>query len=171
MEAAAVPDPKRWLALGIVAGGVALIIIDSTIVNVALPTIIRDLQLGLSGAQWVNSIYSLVFAALLIACGRFADLRGRRLVYIAGLAIFAGASILAGMAGSGELLILARLLQGVGGALVLPATLSIVNATFQGKERAAAFGVWGGTSFSSSKKNFRRKKYQSFRDCWYWKSW
>jgi EmrB/QacA subfamily drug resistance transporter len=145
MEAAVTPDPKRWLALGIVAGGVALIIIDSTIVNVALPTIIRDLQLGLSGAEWVNSIYSLVFAALLIATGRFADLRGRRLVYIAGLAIFAGASILAGMAGSGELLILARLLQGVGGALVLPATLSIVNATFQGKERAAAFGVWGGT--------------------------
>ena len=77
MEAAVVPVPKRWLALGVVAGGVAQIIIDSTIVNVALPTIIRDLQLGLSGAQWVNSIYSLVFAALLIASGRFADMRGR----------------------------------------------------------------------------------------------
>ncbi|MGI9187527.1 MAG: MFS transporter [Gaiellales bacterium] len=145
MEAAALPDRKRWIALGVVAGGVALIIIDSTIVNVALPTIIKDLQLGLSGAEWVNSIYSLVFAALLIATGRFADMRGRRLVYIAGLAIFAGSSVLAGAAGSGELLILARLLQGIGGALVLPSTLSIVNATFQGKERAAAFGVWGGT--------------------------
>ena len=145
MEAAVIPDPKRWIALGVVAAGVALIIIDSTIVNVALPTIIKDLQLGLSGAEWVNSIYSLVFAALLIATGRFADMRGRRLVYIAGLVIFASASVLAGMAGTGELLILARLLQGVGGALVLPATLSIVNATFQGKERAAAFGVWGGT--------------------------
>ena len=145
MEAAATPDPKRWIALGVVAAGVALIIIDSTIVNVALPTIIRDLKLGLSGAEWVNSIYSLVFAALLIATGRFADMRGRRLVYIAGLAIFAGSSVLAGIAGSGELLILARLLQGVGGALVLPSTLSIVNSTFQGKERAAAFGVWGGT--------------------------
>lgn len=145
VEAATAPDPKRWVALGIVAAGVALIIIDSTIVNVALPTIIRDLQLGLSGAEWVNSIYSLVFAALLIATGRFADMRGRRLVYVAGLAIFGSASILAGLAGSGELLILARLLQGVGGALVLPSTLSIVNATFQGRERAAAFGVWGGT--------------------------
>ena len=145
MLCAVEPDPKRWIALGVVAAGVALIIIDSTIVNVALPTIIVDLDLGLSGAEWVNSVYSLVFAALLIATGRFADMRGRRLVYIAGLAIFGGASILAGLAGSGDLLILARLLQGIGGALVLPSTLSIVNATFQGKERAAAFGVWGGT--------------------------
>ena len=144
MDAAA-PDPRRWFALGVVAAGVALIIIDSTIVNVALPTIIRDLDLGLSGAEWVNSIYSLVFAALLIATGRFADMRGRRTVYIAGLVVFGGSSILAGLAPSGELLILARLLQGVGGALVLPSTLSIVNATFQGRERAAAFGVWGGT--------------------------
>ena len=144
MDAAA-PDPRRWLALGVVAAGVALIIIDSTIVNVALPTIIRDLDLGLSGAEWVNSIYSLVFAALLIATGRLADMRGRRTVYIAGLVVFGGSSVLAGLAGSGELLILARLLQGVGGALVLPSTLSIVNATFQGRERAAAFGVWGGT--------------------------
>ena len=70
-------DPKRWLALGIVAAGVALIIIDSTIVNVALPTMILDLNLGLSGAEWVNSIYSLVFAAILIVTGRLADRRGR----------------------------------------------------------------------------------------------
>ena len=145
VESATPPDPRRWIALAVVAAGVAMIIIDATIVNVALPTIIRDLDLGLSGAEWVNSIYSLVFAALLIATGRFADMRGRRLVYIAGLAIFGASSILAGMAGSGDLLILARLLQGIGGALVLPSTLSIVNATFQGKERAVAFGVWGGT--------------------------
>ena len=138
-------DPKRWLALGIVAAGVALIIIDSTIVNVALPTMILDLNLGLSGAEWVNSIYSLVFAAILIVTGRLADMRGRRQIYMIGLAIFAGASILAGLAPNGEFLILARLLQGVGGALVLPSTLSIVNATFHGKERAAAFGVWGAT--------------------------
>jgi MFS family permease len=91
-------DPKRWLALGIVAAGVALIIIDSTIVNVALPTMILDLNLGLSGAEWVNSIYSLVFAAILIVTGRLADMRGRRLIYMIGLAVFAGASILAGLA-------------------------------------------------------------------------
>lgn len=138
-------DPKRWFALGIVAAGVALIIIDSTIVNVALPTMILDLNLGLSGAEWVNSIYSLVFAAILIVTGRLADMRGRRLIYVIGLAVFAGASILAGLSPNGEFLILARLLQGIGGALVLPSTLSIVNATFQGKERAAAFGVWGAT--------------------------
>ena len=124
-------DPKRWFALGIVAAGVALIIIDSTIVNVALPTMILDLNLGLSGAEWVNSIYSLVFAAILIVTGRLADMRGRRLIYMIGLAVFAGASILAGLAPNGEFLILARLLQGVGGALVLPSTLSIVNATFR----------------------------------------
>ncbi len=139
------PDPRRWLALAIVAAGVALIIVDSTIVNVALPTIILDLDLGLSGAEWVNTAYSLVFAAILVATGRLADRRGRRRIYVTGLFVFGAASILAGLAPNGELLILARLLQGVGGALVLPSTLSLVNATFQGRERAAAFGVWGAT--------------------------
>ena len=145
MEGVATLDPKRWIALGVVAAGVALIVIDATVVNVALPTIIDDLHLGLAGAQWINSIYSLVFAALLIATGRFADRRGRRIVFMSGLAIFAGASILSASAGSGEFLIFARFLQGIGAALVLPSTLSIVNAAFQGKERTAAFGVWGAT--------------------------
>jgi EmrB/QacA subfamily drug resistance transporter len=138
-------DPKRWIALGIVAGGVSLIVIDSSVVNIALPTMIRDLNLGLSGAEWVNSIYSLVFAATLIVTGRLADVHGRRRIYVTGLAIFAIASILAGIAPTAEFLIFARFLQGIGGALVLPSTLSIVNATFHGKERAAAFGVWGAT--------------------------
>jgi len=138
-------DPKRWIALGVVAAGVALIVIDSSIVNIALPSMIRDLHLGLSGAEWVNSIYSLVFAAILIVTGRLADVRGRRRIYVTGLAIFAGASILAGLAPNAEFLIFARLLQGIGGALVLPSTLSIVNATFHGKERATAFGIWGAT--------------------------
>ena len=124
-------DPKRWIALGIVAAGVALIVIDSSVVNIALPTMIRDLHLGLSGAEWVNSIYSLVFAATLIVTGRLADVHGRRRIYVTGLAIFAGASILAGIAPNAEFLIFARLLQGIGGALVLPSTLSIVNATFR----------------------------------------
>ncbi len=145
MATAPAPDPARWRALAVVAAGVALIIIDATIVNVALPTIITDLDLRLATAEWVNTTYALVFAALLIVAGRLADLHGRRRLYLTGLVVFTAASVLAGLAPTGGLLVGARVLQGLGGAMVLPATLSIVNATFTGKERAAAFGVWGAT--------------------------
>jgi EmrB/QacA subfamily drug resistance transporter len=120
-----------------------MIIVDATIVNVALPSIISEFDLGLSDAEWVNSIYSLVFAALLITLGKVGDVYGRRRLFIVGLVVFAGASMLAGRAGGGAELILARLLQGVGAAVILPSTLSTVNATFQGRDRGIAFGVWG----------------------------
>lgn len=135
--------PHRWIALGVVAVALSLIVIDGTIVAVALPTIIGDLDLDLNQAQWVTASYAVVLAGLLLGAGRLADRLGRRRLLLAGVTIFAVASALAASADSGGTLIAARLLQGVGGAAVLPTTLSTVNAMFRGKDRAAAFGVWG----------------------------
>lgn len=139
-----VPRPgRRWAALGVLAAALAMIVLDGTIVGVALPRIIDDLGLHLTDAQWVNSLYSMVFAALLLASGRLGDRFGRRRLLLAGVAIFTLGSVVAGLAPDGTLLIAARAVQGVGGAMVLPATLSTVNATFRGKDRATAFGIWG----------------------------
>ena len=133
----------RWLGLAMLSTGVAMIIVDATIVNVAVPSIIRDLKLDSSQAEWINTIYALVFAALLITLGRLGDVFGRRRLYVGGLSIFILASVLAGLAPSGDTLILARVLQGVGGAMILPSTQAILNANFQGRDRAIAFGIWG----------------------------
>lgn len=136
---------RRWLALAAVALGVSIIIMDATVVNVALPVIITDLDLNATEAEWLNAIYSLMFAALLLTVGRLGDLHGRRRLFGIGMVIFVLASIGAGLAGDGTTLILARFAQGVGAAMILPATLSTVNAVFQGRERAIAFAVWGAT--------------------------
>ncbi|WP_040161146.1 MFS transporter [Nigerium massiliense] len=148
--APAVTAPHRWRALGALAAGLAMIVLDGTIVGVALPTIIRDLRLGLNQAQWVNALYSMIFAALLLASGRISDRIGRRRQFIAGVAVFALGSLLAGLASGAGLLIAARAVQGVGGAMVLPTTISTVNATFRGRDRAAAFGVWGAVMSGSA---------------------
>ncbi|MGP5253567.1 MFS transporter [Brachybacterium alimentarium] len=136
-------DPRRWKALAVLATGLALIVIDGSIVAVSLPTIIGDLGLDLTDAQWVSTSYAVVLSALLLITGRVGDLVGRRKLFLAGVGLFVIASVLAAMAAGAAALIAARLLQGVGGALILPSTLSTVNATFRGSERAAAFGVWG----------------------------
>ena len=133
----------RWIGLAMLSVGVAMIIVDATIVNVAVPSIIRDLKLDSTQAEWINTTYALVFAALLITLGRLGDVLGRRRLYLAGLVLFIGASMLAGLAPTGDLLILARVVQGVGGAMILPATQAILNANFQGRDRAIAFGIWG----------------------------
>ena len=137
--------PLRWKAMPFIALAVSLIIMDATVVNVAIPSMIRDLKLSASDAEWINSIYSLVFAALLITVGRLGDLTGRRRLLLIGVIVFGGARIVASMATSGSLLIGARFLQGLGGAMVLPSTLSTVNALFFGKERGIAFAIWGST--------------------------
>ena len=134
---------RRWLGLTMLSVGVAMIIVDATIVNVAVPSIARDLGLSGTGTQWANTIYALVFAAFLVTMGRLGDRIGRRKMYLAGLALFLAASVLAGFAPSGETLIGARLLQGLGGAAILPATQSILNSSFRGRDRAIAFGIWG----------------------------
>jgi EmrB/QacA subfamily drug resistance transporter len=135
----------RWLGLAMLSLGVAMIIVDATIVNVAIPSIIRELKIDSTTAEWINTIYALVFAALLITLGRIGDVWGRRRLYLAGLGLFVAASMLAGVAPSGQILIAARVLQGVGGAMILPATQSILNTNFQGRDRAIAFGIWGAT--------------------------
>ncbi len=135
--------PGRWKALGVLAAGLALIVMDGTIVGVALPTMISALDLSLTNAQWVNAIYNVIFAALLLGAGRLGDRVGRKTTFAAGVALFVGGSLLAAGASGAGSLIAARAVQGVGGALVLPATLSSVSSLFTGKDRAAAFGVWG----------------------------
>ena len=135
----------RWFGLVFISLAVSLIIVDSTIVNVSIPSIIEDLGITSTQVQWVQESYTLVFAALLLVFGALADRFGRRRMLIIGMSVFIVASIFAGLAQSGELLIAARILQGFGGAMVLPTTLSLVNANFQGKERGIAFAVWGST--------------------------
>ncbi|MDN4642820.1 MFS transporter [Arthrobacter sp. PsM3] len=129
----------------IIALAVSIIIMDATVVNVVLPVLIRDISLTASDAEWVNSVYALVFAALLITVGRIGDIFGRRRLLIVGIVVFGIASVLAAMSDSGATLIAARLLQGAGGAMILPATLSTVNALFTGRERGIAFAIWGST--------------------------
>jgi MFS family permease len=138
-------DRRRWFGLIIISLGVALIIVDSTIVNVAVPSIIEDLGISSTQAQWVQEVYTLVFAALLLVWGRLADRWGRRRLFAIGVLVFAAASVLAAAAGSGTALIAARALQGIGGSMMLPTSLSLLNATFRGRERGIAFGIWGAT--------------------------
>ena len=133
----------RWIGLACLALGLAMIIVDTSIVNVAVPRIITDLKITPSAAEWVNSSYALVFAAALITLSRIGDIIGQRRLYMAGTSVFAAASVLAALAPSGELLIGARLLQGLGGAAMAPSTQSIVNSTFRGKDRAIAFAIYG----------------------------
>lgn len=139
------PARRRWAGLVFISVAVALIIVDSTIVNVAIPAIVDDLGITSSEVQWVQEAYTLVFASLLLVFGSLADRFGRRRMLLIGVVIFTVASIGAAVATSGGFLIGSRLVQGVGGAMMLPTTLSLLNATFRGRERAIAFAVWGST--------------------------
>lgn len=139
------PNPRRWIGLIFISLAVALIIVDSTIVNVAIPSIVDELRVSSTGVQWIQESYTLVFAALLLVFGALADRLGRRRLLVTGVTVFALASILAALAPNGDLLVLSRVVQGIGGAMVLPTTLSLVNAEFQGRERGIAFAIWGST--------------------------
>ncbi len=141
----ALTGTRRWVALLFLSLGVAMIILDATVVNVAIPTIVEDLGLSTTDAEWVNAVYSLVFASLLLLSGRLSDIVGRRLMFIAGVAMFAVASVLVAASEVSGALIAARALQGVGAAMILPASLSVLNAVYRGKDRAVAFAVWGAT--------------------------
>jgi EmrB/QacA subfamily drug resistance transporter len=139
-------DARKWWTLAAVAFGLFMIMLDNTVVNVALPSIAADLQIGLSELEWIVTGYALTFASLMLTGGKLADLLGRRLIFIVGLAIFTLSSLVCGLAGSGELLIGARVVQGAGAALMNPATLSIIAATFPPRQRGTAIGIWAGTS-------------------------
>lgn len=133
------------MALLFLSLGVAMIILDATVVNVAIPTMVKDLGLTTTDAEWINAVYALTFASLLLLSGRLADILGRRLMFISGVVLFAAASALVAMSGGAVELIGARALQGVGAAMILPASLSVLNAVYRGRDRAVAFAVWGAT--------------------------
>ncbi|MGO3147429.1 MAG: DHA2 family efflux MFS transporter permease subunit [Leucobacter sp.] len=137
------PTRKEWAALAVLSIGLGVIVLDGTIVGVALPAIISDLGLDLTDAQWVNSLYAVLLAALLLSTGNLSDRWGRKRLFLVGLVVFTGGSMFAALSSNAGLLIGARAVQAIGAACIMPSTLSTVNAVFRGKYRAAAFGVWG----------------------------
>jgi EmrB/QacA subfamily drug resistance transporter len=139
-------ENKKWWTLGAVSFGLFMIMLDNTIVNVALPSIQRELHIGISELEWVVNGYALTFAVLMLTGGKLADLFGRRFIFIVGLVIFTGASLACGLAPNANFLIGARVVQGVGSALMNPATLSIITATFPPRQRGMAIGIWAGVS-------------------------
>ena len=137
-------DRKRWLALLLVCAAQLMIVLDGTIVNVALPTIQSSLGFSEVALSWVVNAYLLTFGGFLLLGGRAGDLFGRRRVFMLGLALFTLASLFCGLAGSQALLIAARAVQGLGGAIIAPAALSIIITTFtEPADRARAMGIWG----------------------------
>jgi EmrB/QacA subfamily drug resistance transporter len=134
----------RWAALIVVCFAQFMVVLDATIVNVALPSMQTDLDLTTEQLQWIVNSYTLLFGGFLLLGGRAADLIGRRRLFLVGLGLFSVASLANALANSGEVLIIARGVQGLGAALVSPAALSIVTTTFaEGKERTRAMGAWG----------------------------
>jgi EmrB/QacA subfamily drug resistance transporter len=134
---------RRWWVLVLVCFAQFMVVLDATIVNVALPTIEEALGFGSEGLQWIVNAYALAFGGFLLLGGRMADLLGRKRLFLAGVMLFTLASLVCGLADSGTMLIVARVAQGLGAALVSPAALSIVMTTFpEGAERTRALGVW-----------------------------
>ncbi|MCW3017527.1 MAG: transporter [Solirubrobacterales bacterium] len=133
-------------SLAVICTATFMLLLDITVVNVALPDISRDLHTSFSDLQWVIDAYALSLAALLLTAGALSDLLGRKRIFIAGLAVFSVASLLCGLAGSPLVLNLARALQGVGGAAMFATSLALLGASFQGRQRGTAFGIWGATT-------------------------
>jgi EmrB/QacA subfamily drug resistance transporter len=138
------PDPRRWWALALLCGAFFMVILDATIVLVALPAIQADIGFSEQGLQWVLSAYALTFGGLLLLGGRAADLLGRRRLFMTGVLLFTAASLVCGLAWSPAALLAARVVQGVGAAIMTPTALSIIATTFpDGSERNKALGIWG----------------------------
>ncbi|MBA2460159.1 MAG: MFS transporter [Actinobacteria bacterium] len=137
---------RKWWTLAAVAFGLFMIMLDNTVVNVALPSIQEDLKVELSELEWIVTGYALTFAALMLTGGKLADLLGRRMIFVVGLVVFTAASLWCGLADSGDMLIAARVVQGAGAALMNPATLSIISATFPPHQRGMAIGIWAGVA-------------------------
>jgi EmrB/QacA subfamily drug resistance transporter len=143
------PQDKKWLALALLALAQFVVVLDASIVNVALPSIGRDLQFSQDDLSWVVNSYTLFFGGFLLLGGRMADLLGRRRLFVAGLVLFALASLAGGLSTSPGMLIAARAVQGLGAALLSPAALSLITVIFaEGAERNRALGVWGAVAGS-----------------------
>jgi EmrB/QacA subfamily drug resistance transporter len=144
-----VPDPRRWRALALLAVAQFVVVLDASIMNIALPSIGTELQVSQESLSWIINGYVLTFGGFLLLGGRLADLLGRRRVFVTGLLLFAAASLAGGLATSSSQLIAARAVQGLGGALLAPAALSILTTIFPpGSERNKALGVWGAVAGS-----------------------
>jgi EmrB/QacA subfamily drug resistance transporter len=147
----AAPDPNRWRALALVCTAIFVVVLDIAIVNVALPSIQTDLGFDPENLQWVITAYALTYGGFLLLGGRAADLLGRRLIFMVGLALFTAASLACGLSQNEAMLIGARAVQGFGAAIVSPAALSIISVTFtEGSERNKALGAWGAVAGSGA---------------------
>jgi len=147
MAARLVTDANRkWWTLGAVAFALFMIMLDNTIVNVALPAIERDLGIDVQELEWIVTGYALSFAVLMLTGGKLADMYGRRRIFVVGLVVFTLSSLACGLSTSSEMLIAARVIQGVGAAILMPATLSLITAAFPPQQRGAALGIWAGVS-------------------------
>src|SRR5690348_16399419 len=144
-DAATVPDGGRrsWALMAVLSVAQFMVILDATVVNVALPSIARSLGLAAEDVQWVVTAYVLASGGLVLLGGRAADLAGGRRVFLAGLAVFTAASLASGLAPAAGVLIVARAAQGLGAALLTPAALSVITTSYAGAQRATALGVWG----------------------------
>ena len=136
-------SPNKWLVFSLVAAGVFMSTLDSSIVNIALPVIMADFQVPLTRIEWVPMIYLLTVSSLLLTCGRLSDIRGRRLVYCGGFVIFAAGSLLCGISGGVSWLIASRTLQGVGAAMLMACSPALVVDAFPLAERGRALGMVG----------------------------
>jgi EmrB/QacA subfamily drug resistance transporter len=140
-------DPGRWVALAIVILAAFIVVLDNTVLNVAIPTILRDFDTTLPSLEWVVTGYALTFATLLIIGGRLGDVYGHRRIFVIGAALFGVGSLLASVSTSvGELILGEAIIEGIGASLMLPATLAILSTMFHGRERATAFAAWGATA-------------------------
>jgi EmrB/QacA subfamily drug resistance transporter len=137
---------RRWWTLVGTSMGLFVLMLDSTVINVALPDIARDLDATTAGLQWVMNAYLLVLAAFVVSAGRLGDIFGRRRVFVLGMAAFAGGSVVAGVSDGEEMLVGGRILQGLGGAALMGLSLAIVSTVFSADERARALGIWAGVS-------------------------
>jgi MFS family permease len=140
-------DPGRWIALGVSIMAAFIVVLDSTVLNVAIPTIIHDFHTTLPSVEWVVTGYALTFATFLIIGGRLGDIFGHRRIFIIGAALFGVGSLLASVSTNVPQLVLGEaVIEGIGASLMLPSTLAILSVTFQGRERATAFAAWGATA-------------------------
>ena len=143
---AAKAEERRWLILFVLCFSLLVIVLDNSILNIALPSIVRELHASTSQLQWMVDSYTLVFAGLLLTAGSLGDRFGRRPALQLGFAIFGLGSLLAALSGDANQLIGFRAFMGIGGAFIMPATLSIITNVFPARERGRAIGVWAATA-------------------------
>src|ERR1051325_5396556 len=140
-------DARRWVTLAIAILSAFIVVLDNTVLNVAIPTILRELHTTLPTLEWVITGYALTFAALLIIGGRLGDVYGHRRIFIIGASLFGIGSLIASYSTSvAELIVGEAVIEGIGASFMLPATLAVLSGTFRGRERAAAFAAWGATA-------------------------